>query len=390
MSQEPAVEPTVEPAVPRASQTLTPPLLSSEPPTNGAAPSDLRAEPTAKPVPVRWMHHLPWLLVGAFGVATISTWLRLNTIQEQLAQQNAQATATSLEARALAKSASEGAREAAAKQSLLEVKLAEVSLQRNQLEDLIQSLSRSRDENLLEDIDSSLRLAHQQSSLTGSIEPLVAALKSADQRINRAAQPRLSSVQRALNKDLSRLKSSATTDVPALLTKLDELARSIDELPLANAMPAGGPQALAAAKSAKTAPIRQAPPQPAAASPTIAQQAQSAWQAVASQAASLVRLSRIDAPEASLVAPEQAYMLRENLKLRILNARLGLLARQADAARADLTQAGANIDKYFDTQSRKTQTALALVTQAQELLRNTDMPRPDDSLAALKLAGATR
>ena len=37
---------------------------------------------------------------------------------------------------------------------------------------------------------------------------------------------------------------------------------------------------------------------------------------------------RIDQPEAMLLAPDQAFFLRENLKLRLLNARLALLARR--------------------------------------------------------------
>ncbi len=352
-------------------------------------------EPTAtetsadKPQSSRWLHHLPWLLVGAFGVATVSTWLRLNTIQEQLALQNAQASAISAEARSLAKSASEGAREAVAKQSLLEAKLAEVSLQRSQLEELIQSLSRSRDENLLEDIDSALRLAHQQASLTGSMEPLIAALKSADQRITRAAQPRLAGVQRAINKDLNRMRSSTTTDIPSLLTKLDELAHSIDDLPMANAIPAR--TNLSTSQSPKPARPASTVAGPGDESPkTLSEQIHGFWRAVTSQALSLVRLSRIDAPEATLLAPEQSYMLRENIKLRILNARLGLLARQAESARSDLVQVRASLDKYFDTQSRKTQTVASLVNQTLELMRNPEVARPDDSLAALKLAGATR
>jgi uroporphyrin-3 C-methyltransferase len=95
------------------------------------------------------------------------------------------------EARASAKSPQELVRETAARLAVAEVRLSEVALQRSQLEDLIQSLSRSRDENLVVDIESALRLAQQQAQLTGSVEPLVATLKSADQRITRAAQPRL-------------------------------------------------------------------------------------------------------------------------------------------------------------------------------------------------------
>ncbi|MFT3849367.1 MAG: uroporphyrinogen-III C-methyltransferase [Propionivibrio sp.] len=41
---------------------------------------------------------------------------------------------------------------------------------------------------------------------------------------------------------------------------------------------------------------------------------------------SLVRIQRFDREEPALLSPGQAFFLRENLKLRLLNARLALLA----------------------------------------------------------------
>jgi uroporphyrin-3 C-methyltransferase len=81
-----------------------------------------------------------------------------------------------------------------------------------------------------------LRLAQQQAQLTGSLEPLVAALKSAQQRIERAAQPRLAPVQRAMARDLERMASASVTDTAGLLARLDELVRQVDDLPLQNAV----------------------------------------------------------------------------------------------------------------------------------------------------------
>ncbi len=347
-----------------------------------AAPASAQTAAT-KPQP--WKAALPWVCIGVLALAIAMLWQRLANVQEQLAQQSANSLATSAEAKALAKNASDLSRDAAAKQSLLEAKLAEVSLQRSQLEELISSLSRSRDENLLEDIDSGLRLAQQQAALTGSVDPLLAALKAAEQRIARAAQPRLAGVQRAIAKDLARLKAGSAIDVPSILTKLDEAVRAVDDLPMANGVPQRS-------SKASTPPARAA--SAAQSSLTLSergvQSAHAWWQALKNQSADLVRLSRIDAPEASLVAPEQAYMLRENLKLKLLNARLGVLARQNDSARSDLRLAAEHISKYSDVQAKRTQTMLAALQQIQGLLLAGDLPKPEDSLAALKLAGAAR
>ena len=48
------------------------------------------------------------------------------------------------------------------------------------------------------------------------------------------------------------------------------------------------------------------------------------------QARNLVRVSRIDEPEAVLLAPEQGFFVRENVKLKLINARLEVLSRQVE------------------------------------------------------------
>jgi uroporphyrin-3 C-methyltransferase len=105
---------------------------------------------------------------------------------------------------------------------------------------------------------------------------------------------------------------------------------------------------------------------------------------------SLVRVSRIEYPDAALLSPEQAFFLRENLKLKLLNARLGLLSRQIDSVRADLTSASVAMGRYFDASSRKTQTAVALLQQVRGQMKALELPRVDDTLAALATAAAGR
>jgi uroporphyrin-3 C-methyltransferase len=103
-----------------------------------------------------------------------------------------------------------------------------------------------------------------------------------------------------------------------------------------------------------------------------------------------VRISRIEDPDAALLSPEQSFFLRENLKLRLLNARLGLLSRQNESARADLATASVAMGRYFDSGSRKTQTAIALLQQVQVQMKSLELPRIDDTLAALATAAAGR
>jgi len=105
---------------------------------------------------------------------------------------------------------------------------------------------------------------------------------------------------------------------------------------------------------------------------------------------SLVRVTPIEVPEAMLVSPEQSFFLRENLKLRLLNARLALLSRQFDTAQSDLRDARAALERYFDSNSRKVQATLALVRQVSAQARLVSVPRPDATLAAIAAAAAGR
>jgi uroporphyrin-3 C-methyltransferase len=316
--------------------------------------------------------------LGAVALVALATsgflWQKISGIQEQLARQSADTGAQSTEARAVAKQAQELAREAAARVSVFDARLSEVALQRTQLEELMQSLSRSRDENLVVDIESSIRLAQQQAQLTGSVEPLLAALKSADQRVTRAAQPRLTPLLRAIGRDIDRIKSAAVSDTPGLLVKLDELVRLADELVMANAV-------------ATSSGIGATKPQAPGTLPTWWRQS---LQVVLDEARGLLRVSRVEQPEAALLSPEQSFFVRENFKLKLLNARLGLLARQLESSRADLVAASASLVKYFDANSRKTQVTLALLQQVQGQMKTLQLPRVDETLAALATAAAGR
>src|SRR5690606_16772253 len=74
------------------------------------------------------------------------------------------------------------------------------------------------------------------------------------------------------------------------------------------------------------------------------------WRSFKDSLSGLVRVSHITSPEAALLAPEQAWFLRENYKLLLQAAGLDLRARLPDAARMDLLQAAGLLDKYFDPQ----------------------------------------
>ncbi|OWQ88953.1 hypothetical protein CDN99_14405 [Roseateles aquatilis] len=326
---------------------------------------------------------------------------RLKQVEQELVRRQDSSQSEANIARDQARQAQDLSRDTAAKVALLDARLSEVAVQREQLESLMQSMNRSRDENVVGDIEASLRVAMQQGTITGSAEPLVAALKQADERLARYKQPRLEGVRRAVTRDLERVKAVSVVDVSTLTVKLDEVVRQVDDLPLlavaqpGREAPGAAGQASNKTDEARAAHARKAGPPPAGAASEAGSgwwshlwdQAGDRWTSLSGEvwreARGLLRVTRIDHPEAALIAPEQAFFLRENLKLRLLNARLALLSRQFDTAQTDLREAQGMLDRYFDGRSRKLSVTVELLRQVQGQSRQVSVPRPDDTLAAL-------
>ena len=374
-------------------------------------------EPTSPPAQSRYRHIGTLTIAVAIGVALVSLlgvlWLsqRLSATQAELAKRLVDTRAESLAAVTTANKAEALINDVAARVGLAEVRISEVTLQRSQLEELILTVSRSRDDSLVFDLDASIRLAYQQSQLTGSPRPLIAALQAASSRIERAAQPRLNPVQRAMERDIERLQAAALLDVPQVVGRIDELVRQADAWALRNQVGAVvhgrletpvPPESEALVQNAANSAEEQvqAPTSIAQTSSGqgVAQRltawrqdwTQRLWSSVAAGTSDLVRVSRIDQPEAALLAPEQAFFLRENIKLVLLNARLALLAGKLGTAQADMTTAQDLLRRYFDDQTGLVRVALVQLNQMQQEVQQDPMPRPDETFQALAVAASGR
>ena len=377
------------------------PLPAPPPEAPVAAPA-----PAATPAVAAAPGHGRWIAAGASVLAALAaaalvlawnTQQRVKSLEAELVKRQQDSGAQATEARTLARQAELTSREAAAKLALLEARVAETTLQRGQLEELIQSLARSRDENVLADLDAAIRVAQQQSAITGSVEPLVLTLRQADERLARFNQPRLERVRRAVAQDLERARSTGVTDITSLTIRLDDVIRQVDDLPLLSA-----PERRASARAAAAAVEPTARASAVSAASAAASSVVPAWAGewgahwadfgghIWQEVRSLVRVTRIDKPEAMLVAPDQAFFLRENLKLRLLNARLALLSRQFDSAQSDLRDAQVALDRYFDRSVKRVVLASESVKQVTSQARLVSVPRPDATLAAIATAAAGR
>jgi uroporphyrin-3 C-methyltransferase len=327
------------------------------------------------------------LLAAAALAIGLMLWQKFGAARQELVRRSQDTLTKAIETRALAEQSSALVESLQARLSVAEVRLSEVSLQRSQLEELMLSVSRSRDDNLVQDLESSIRLAQQQTQLTGSLQPLLSALQAADQRIARAAQPRLNPVQRAIARDIERLQGAAMADLPSMAQRLDELLRQVDDWPLSNQLgpaPAGREAPAEAAEGG-------APTQTAGGDGHAGEAWwRRVWSGVLRQGRELVRIHHIEHPDAMLLAPDQAYFLRENMKLKLLNARLALLARQQAVILVDLQGLEEALQRYFDATAPGVKAALQSVRELRQQVGSLEVPRPDESLAALAVAAEGR
>jgi uroporphyrin-III C-methyltransferase len=295
----------------------------------------------------------------------LDTHNRLESLREQVAQRVRDSESDSRDARILAKQAQESLRDVQAKQSQLEVKLAESQSQQVALEALYQELSRSRDEWVLAEIEQILTIASQQLQLAGNVRAALVALQTADARLARSDRPQFAPLRKVIAGDIDRLKAAPTPDIPGLAIKLDQLIVNVDSLPLAQeSRPA----------------IR--------AEESVESPAGGLWQRlsadVLSELKQLVRVEHMERPDPAMLAPSQAFFLRENLKLRLLNARLSLLARDEATYRADIQTANTWVDRYFDRRARPTAAMQAALSQLGAGGSSVALPTMSESLAAVR------
>ena len=355
-------ESDTDPARPAAEPAAPAEPASREPPEEPSGRS--AREPSAR----AW--RLPLLLVLLAAVAAVGwqwydTRSRVEAIREELGQRLRASDSSAGESKVLAKQAMEGVREAQSKLSVIENKLAESQSQQVALEALYQELSRSRDDWALAEIEQMLTLASQQLQLAGNVQAALLALRTAEGRLARADRPQFVALRRVLNRDIERLKAAPNVDITGMALRLDHLIGGVDSLPLhfderiqASPKPAGPADANAGWKR------------------VLAE----VW----SEMKQLVRIRMVEEPDAALLSPEQSYFLRQNLQLRLLDARQALLARDPVRFHADLDTAQTWIKRYYDTRARSTATALASLKRLAAGSINIEMPNIDDSLAAVR------
>ena len=361
---------------------------STSPSSNSAAPSGAPgttfsmnvAQSDPRRMTAWWLIAIVLVLAIAGGFLWLQ--MRVEHLTQELARRQQSNDALVQETRVLSKNAQDTVKELQAKVGALDGQVVEARDKQAALEQVYQDLMRNRDDWEIAEIQQLLTNAGQQLQLTGSVQVALAALQSADARLARADKPQYNQLRRAIARDIARMKAVPDTDLTGAAIKLDESINQIDALPLLS-----GERMLDRAPGEADKPAQ---PGAKGASAPAAGQAGAGnaitrlWDYVLGELGQVIRVRKVDDTNALLLSGDQGWFLRENVKLRLLNARLALLSRNEPVFRNDLAAAQAMIGRYFDTRSRRVQGVLTLLKQAQASAVSVSLPTMAESLGALR------
>jgi uroporphyrin-3 C-methyltransferase len=220
------------------------------------------------------------------------------------------------------------------KVTALESAYADLKGQRAALDALYNELSASRDETALAEVEQLLLIAAQQLQLSRNIKAALIAMQSADARLQRMGQRALSGLRKTIAQEMGKLRALPNVDVRKMNFQLDALIHLVDKVPL-----------------------RYQRHQSEQAETTIVGPSegdtvwQRLWWEIKQDFSKLVHVEDIGSAETALLSPSEEYFLRENLRLRLMSVRLGLLSRDEVSFKRELSTARQWAERYFDGKS---------------------------------------
>ena len=331
-------------------------------------------------------------LAVLLALQTWSTHTRFNKLREDVARTLQKDNASNASTAQAVRDVSEAAKELQVKVGVLETRQAESQSQQAALEQMYQDISKNRDEWALSEIEQVLSTASQQLQLAGNVQGALIALQNADRSLSRSDKPQFITIRRAIARDIEKLKALPQVDQPGIALRLDNVITQIDTLPLLSdekpAEPSASARVAAAPAPAKGKGKAAVAPAPAPQELSLGQRMTQTWRAWSHEMwddiRQLVRVRSVDTPDALMLSPSESYFVRENLKLRLLNARLALLSRNQGTFHDDINDAEQTLGRYFDTRARSTQAVQGLLRQVQSNNVSIDVPDLSESLNAVR------
>lgn len=380
--------------LPSSNESRELPPSQSDPAAASASAASGLPSRNDKDLASRYLKQPAYIALATLTALLLAQWLwtrsELGDLREEMAQRLRSGETHNAETKTIVKSLQDSTREMQAKLSILENKQVEAQGQQLALEQLYQELAKNRDDWALAEIEQVLSTASQQLQLAGNVQGAIIALQNADTRLSHSDKPQFIVIRRAIARDLDRLKALPSVDLTGIALRLDSVIGQIDYMPLLSderpAQAATQPKPSHRTTHAEM-PAKSRNTESSTGSEWLAN-LEDKWNSWANEmwteVKQVIRVRNVESPDALLLSPTQAFYARENLKLRLLNARLALLTRNEFAFRNDLNAAQDVIGRYFDTRAKQTQTVQALLRQVQASNLSIEMPSLADSLNAVR------
>lgn len=305
------------------------------------------------------------LALGLLSAFVWMYWIQSGEIRRDLGKRLAEFEQTQKQTTLIAQETRTDLREATAKLAVLEQKLAESQGQQMALQAMYQDIAKVSDDASVAEIEQLLLVASQQLQLAGDVKAALTALQTVELRLQRLNRPRFVPLRRAVNQDIEKLRALPYVDVIGISVRLDGLLSQVDSLPLA---------------ASRAERVEEKKVVAATNDSVFLRFGREMW----AEIKSLLRIQNMEKDALPLLPPEQAYFVRENLKLRLLAARIALLQRQQASYAADLQAAEYALERYFDTSARSARLALASLRELSRKRVNIDPPDISASLNAVR------
>ena len=298
----------------------------------------------------------------------LNTRQRFNEVEKSLSQKLDEYQAINQQSLTLAKQAEERSTQANARTVLLEEKLAESRDQQDALQTLYDQLAENREATAVAEVEQLLTIANQQLQLAGNVKSALLALQAADKRLEPLELPRATQLRATLALEIEKLRTLPQVDVMTMSAQLERLANLCTTLPLISERQPTLNQAAKHKDVLKTKQMN-----------TLQKFAFSIWNDIKN----LVTVERIDKPEPPLLSADLAFYLRENLKLRLLTARIALLQHDEASYSADIKTINHWLNQYYDTKHPNTIEALAMLKKLSDNNVGIELPQLTESIAAV-------
>ncbi len=245
-----------------------------------------------------------------------------------------------------------------AKADSMATQLSQVKARDTQLSDDIKTIQRNMAEMtvrhpndwMLAEAEYLVRMAGRKLWLEHDLNSSVALLMAADQRITELSDPSLSPLRRAIIDDITTLEALPKLDKDGLVLQISSLSRQVDKLNIAGVTLT---ENLSSQNNELSGNIND-----------WKENLHKSWRTFADN---FVTISRRDGQVEALLAPDQSWYLKENLKSQLLKAQLAVYREQQEVYLDSMSNAVEWLNAYYEQEDAATQHIKSKLQQLSKL-----------------------